>query len=68
MKLKYGRKVGAAATMATYMAPLAEVSGETLLVPVPLHRWRLWWRGFNQSALVARALAERLGVEQRSDA
>ena len=68
MKLKYGRKVGAAATMATYMAPLAEVSGETLLVPVPLHRWRLWSRGFNQSALVARALAERLGVEQRSDA
>ncbi len=31
-----------------------------LLVPVPLHRWRLWQRGFNQAALLAREL-ERLG-------
>ena len=23
-----------------------------LLVPVPLHRWRLWRRGFNQAALL----------------
>jgi len=30
-------------------------------VPVPLHRARLVERGFNQSALVARALARRLG-------
>ena len=28
-----------------------------LLVPVPLHRWRLWQRGFNQAALLARELA-----------
>ena len=28
-----------------------------LLVPVPLHRWRLWHRGFNQAALLARDLA-----------
>ena len=27
------------------------------MVPVPLHRSRLWGRGFNQSALVARELA-----------
>lgn len=31
-----------------------------LLVPVPLHRWRLWQRGFNQAALLAQELA-RLG-------
>ncbi len=31
-----------------------------LLVPVPLHRWRLWQRGFNQAALLAYEL-ERLG-------
>lgn len=66
MKLKYGRKVGAATTMAAYMAPLAKPDPNSLLVPVPLHRWRLWSRGFNQSALVARDLARRLGVEQRS--
>lgn len=27
-----------------------------LLVPVPLHRWRLWHRGFNQAALLAQEL------------
>lgn len=31
-----------------------------VLVPVPLHRWRLWQRGFNQAALLAQELA-RLG-------
>jgi ComF family protein len=31
-----------------------------MLVPVPLHRWRLWQRGFNQAALLAQELA-RLG-------
>jgi len=30
-----------------------------LLVPVPLHRWRLWSRGFNQAAMLARALERR---------
>lgn len=30
-----------------------------LLVPVPLHRWRLWSRGFNQAALLARELARQ---------
>jgi ComF family protein len=29
---------------------------ERLLIPVPLHRWRLWQRGFNQAALLAREL------------
>ena len=27
-----------------------------LVVPVPLHRWRVWSRGYNQAALIARAL------------
>jgi len=31
-----------------------------VLVPVPLHRWRLWSRGFNQAAMLAREL-ERMG-------
>jgi len=29
-----------------------------LLVPVPLHRFRMWKRGFNQAALLARELAK----------
>ena len=58
LRLKYGRKVGLARTMARYMAPLKGAwDDDALLIPVPLHRWRLWGRGFNQSILVARELA-----------
>lgn len=63
IRLKYGRKVAIARTMARYIAPLVQRSdGERILVPVPLHRARLWSRGFNQSALVARELSRRLGM------
>lgn len=63
LKLKYGRKVALARTMARYMAPLrGEWPDDAIVVPVPLHRWRLWGRGFNQSALVARELARRWGL------
>jgi ComF family protein len=60
--LKYGRKVAIARTMARFMAPLVGEGSYRLLVPVPLHRSRLWGRGFNQSALVARELSRRLGI------
>jgi ComF family protein len=61
IRLKYGRKVAIARTMARYMAPLiGGAEGDPLLVPVPLHRSRLWQRGFNQSALVARELSRTL--------
>src|SRR4051812_24198094 len=62
IRLKYGRKVAVARTMARYMAPLVGEGGDRLFVPVPLHRTRLWGRGFNQSALVARELSRRLNV------
>jgi ComF family protein len=35
---------------------------EPLLVPVPLHRWRIWKRGYNQAALIAAALSRRSGL------
>lgn len=65
IRLKYGRKVGIARTMARYMAPLVATAdaGDRLLVPVPLHRSRLWQRGFNQSALVGRELARRVQLK-----
>ena len=62
IRLKYGRKVAIARTMARYMAPLIGDGDDRLLIPVPLHRTRLWQRGFNQSALVARELSRRLGI------
>jgi len=67
LRLKYGRKVALARTMARYMAPLkGNWASDALIVPVPLHRWRLWGRGFNQSALVARELARSWGLETDS--
>jgi ComF family protein len=62
IKLKYGRKVAIARTMARYMAPLVSRADNAVFVPVPLHRTRLWRRGFNQSALVARELSRRLEI------
>jgi len=62
-RLKYGRRLGLAAVMAGHLARLLpEDAGEpALIIPVPLHRWRIWSRGFNQSALIARHLARRSG-------
>jgi ComF family protein len=64
LRLKYGRKTALARTMAHYMRrPLGELTPGALLVPVPLHRWRLWARGFNQAALIAAELARKTHAE-----
>jgi ComF family protein len=39
-----------------------------ILVPVPLHRWRLFRRGCNQAALLARVLAHGAGLPVGLDA
>lgn len=63
IRLKYGRKIALARTMARYMAPLLpHQRPEAILVPVPLHRSRLWWRGFNQAGVIARELSRRTGI------
>jgi ComF family protein len=46
-------------------AALAALKAE-LIVPVPLHWRRLLWRGYNQSAALARGLAARMGLPCRS--
>ncbi|AJP72465.1 ComF family protein [Sphingomonas hengshuiensis] len=67
LKLKYGGRLACAETMARAMARLMpEDAG--LLVPVPLHRWRIWSRGFNQAALIAQGLSRRCGVAVDLDA
>jgi ComF family protein len=63
LKLKYGGRPGVAETMARFMARHLDSNIEAVLSPVPLHRWRIWQRGYNQSALIATALARRAGHE-----
>jgi len=58
LAFKRGRKIALAPMLARMMnARLGGLEGAWLAVPVPLHRTRLWHRGFNQSALLARELA-----------
>ncbi len=61
LRLKYGKRTALATTAAAHMLRLMPADAD-LLVPVPLHRWRLWARGFNQAALMAAALAGLTGV------
>lgn len=63
--LKYSRRVENARIMARLMR--RHVDDQGTLVPVPLHRWRLWSRGFNQAALIADRIGAscRLPVEPR---
>jgi ComF family protein len=59
---KYGLDQSVGRALAEYLGPHLPVSRDDLemVVPVPLHRSRLWWRGFNQAALLAVEVAHRL--------
>ena len=63
LAFKHGRKLALARLMATMIAArLPPCAAATLVIPVPLHRVRLWFRGFNQAGLLARELAARTGL------
>ena len=68
LRLKYGGRPGLAVTLAMQMRRLIVTGEDALLVPVPLHRWRLWRRGYNQALLIARALARQTGLPLLPDA
>ena len=58
LAFKRGKRIALADLLARLMlARLPALEGEWLVIPVPLHRWRLWERGFNQSALLAQRIA-----------
>ena len=68
LKLKYSGRPGVAETLAHFMQRhVVDEDASALLIPVPLHRWRIWKRGYNQSALIASALAKRTGLEAQLD-
>ncbi|HLK85989.1 MAG TPA: ComF family protein [Candidatus Binataceae bacterium] len=59
---KYGLDQALGRALAEYLdaAPAMEPGAYDVIIPVPLHRARLRWRGFNQAALLGAALARRL--------
>ena len=69
LAFKHGRRIALAPMLARMVAArLPQLDGEWRVVPVPLHPWRLWRRGFNQSALLAREIARLRGLEVLVDA
>ncbi len=63
-RLKYGDRLELARALGRMMA---RAGGELLreadvIVPVPLHRWRLWRRRFNQAMALARVVSAQSGV------
>lgn len=68
LMFKRGKRVALAPFLGRLMASrlnhptLPEVGPGWLVIPVPLHRWRLWTRGFNQSALLGAEIARVRGA------
>ena len=59
---KYGLDQSVGRALAEYLGDDLPVSADDydVVIPVPLHWRRLWWRGFNQAALLAAEVARRL--------
>ena len=70
LQLKHGDRTDLARPAGTWLAraiaPLA--TDDTVCVPVPLNRWRLLRRRYNQAALLARAAAREQGLDLCVDA
>ena len=60
LRFKHGGRTGLAKLIAEAMLRNVTIP-DALIIPVPLHRWRIWTRGFNQSALVASRLSALSG-------
>ena len=62
-QFKYGNNISVGALLASFMAnfsfPDVDFTNYSLIIPVPLHIKRLRQRGFNQSLILARALARK---------
>ncbi|PDT34256.1 amidophosphoribosyltransferase [Sinorhizobium sp. FG01] len=67
--LKYRDRTDLARMMAEWMVRASDgaVAAADMIVPVPLHAFRLWRRKFNQSAELARCVSERAGKPYRPD-
>ena len=63
-RLKYGDRLELARALGAMMARSgAELLGDAdVIVPVPLHRRRLWWRRFNQAMALASVIGKGSGI------
>ena len=70
LSLKHGDGTHLARVMAIQMLRVGAdwLHKGAVIVPVPLHRWRLWKRGYNQAALIGAALARRSAADFAVDA
>ncbi|WP_243442640.1 ComF family protein [Sandarakinorhabdus sp. AAP62] len=69
LALKHGRRLHLARMMARAMLRVAgDLPEDAVIVPVPSHALRLWQRGFNQAAEIARQLSRQSGRPLAVDA
>ena len=70
LKLKHADRTDVAGLMARWLSRAARplLQEAEILVPVPLHRWRLLRRRYNQAAEIARPLARAWGLTFLPDA
>lgn len=63
-RLKYEDRLDLAVTLGGMMARAGRelVAEADVIVPVPLHRWRLWRRRFNQAMALGRVVGEASGL------
>ena len=70
-RLKYENGLGTgryfAAMLGRYLKESAHFADVDTVIPVPLHWMRRWKRGYNQAAVIARAVAKEMGVRCRED-
>lgn len=69
LKLKHADRTDLTGLFAAWISRAADdlLAGADAVVPVPLHRWRLFRRRYNQSAEIARTLAARRGMAYLAD-
>ena len=62
-RLKYSGQILLAPLLAQLLADHLEGDDPPeAIIPVPLHWWRQWWRGFNQAEEIGTALGELTGI------
>ena len=70
LALKHGDRLDLVGPASEWMARAAKplLTPEMVLVPVPVHRWRLIRRRYNQAALLAQGIAKHTGLACLPDA